>query len=189
MRSRPISVQPSGPRKIGAVGADANASTTADTLRLSPPARAFARARRRCPVPRATASVVACTENDASALATAEHHAVERMRRDADARPSSRATDISEPAGLSREPPVELRAADSAAVAPGIVQQAQVVLPLLRLVRRPARSRTTYLVDVPSAALKSRRACVPVTVSFTEIRSHAPASTSSNVRGEYGSML
>ena len=44
-------------------------------------------------------------------------------------------------------------------------------------------------LEVPSAALKRRRACVPATVSLTAIRSHAPASTSSNVRDGYGSTL
>jgi hypothetical protein len=46
-----------------------------------------------------------------------------------------------------------------------------------------------HFEDVPSAALKIRRARVPVTVSFTEMRSHAPESTSSKVRGGYGSTL
>src|SRR5262249_47959171 len=90
------------------------------------------------------------------------------------------------PGGIAREPPVELGTGQRV-VAPGVVQQAQVVVPLRRPVRR--QLVVHYFVDVPSAALKRRRACVPVTVSFTEIRSHAPASTSSKVRGEYGSML
>ena len=46
-----------------------------------------------------------------------------------------------------------------------------------------------HLVDVPSAWLNRRRACVPATVSLRAIRSHAPASTSSNVRDGYGSTL
>src|SRR5205823_8182684 len=55
----------------------------------------------------------------------------------------------------------------------------------------PGELRRAYahLDEVPSAALKTRRARVPVTVSLTAIRSQAPASTSSNVRGEYGSTL
>ena len=44
-------------------------------------------------------------------------------------------------------------------------------------------------VAVPSAWLKSRRACVPATVSLSEIRSQAPDSTRSNVRSGYGSTL
>src|SRR5205823_4200768 len=44
------------------------------------------------------------------------------------------------------------------------------------------RRAYAHLDEVPSAALKTRRARVPVIVSFTAIRSHAPASTSSNVR-------
>ena len=60
---------------------------------------------------------------------------------------------------------------------------------------RPATSRPTrrvvlddphrtgpQRVEVPSAWLKRRRACVPATVSFSEIRSQAPESTRSNVR-------
>src|SRR5262249_10752481 len=90
------------------------------------------------------------------------------------------------PLRVLREPPIELDGAQGQ-VAPGLVQQVQVVAPLRRLVRRQLVAH--YLVDVPSAALNTRRACVPVTVSFTEIRSQAPASTSSNVRGGYGSML
>ena len=50
-----------------------------------------------------------------------------------------------------------------------------------RLVRRELGR--AHFVEVPSAALKMRRACVPATVSLTAIRSHAPESTSSNVRG------
>ena len=60
---------------------------------------------------------------------------------------------------------------------------------VLALVLIALRRLDDHFDDVPSAALKSRRACVPVTVSFTAIRSHAPASTSSNVRCEYGSTL
>jgi len=51
------------------------------------------------------------------------------------------------------------------------------------------RRADAHFEEVPSAALKTRRARVPVTVSFTAMRSHAPASTSSNVRAEYGSTL
>ena len=54
---------------------------------------------------------------------------------------------------------------------------------------RSARRSGVYAHDleahrdaVPRAALSARRACVPSTVSLTEIRSHAPARTSSNVR-------
>ena len=63
MRSRPISVQPSGPTKIGAVGADAKASTTA-TPRSSASCSCFRSSATKTPRPRATGSVVACTENE-----------------------------------------------------------------------------------------------------------------------------
>src|SRR5262249_29241086 len=46
-----------------------------------------------------------------------------------------------------------------------------------------------HRVDVPSAWLNRRRACVPATVSLRAMRSHAPASTSSKVRDGYGSTL
>ena len=60
----------------------------------------------------------------------------------------------------------------------------------LRAVRRLVRERrAAHFEDVPSAAFRMRRACVPATVSLIPIRSHAPARTSSNVRGGYGSML
>ena len=55
--------------------------------------------------------------------------------------------------------------------------------------REPKASVEHQRVAVPSAALSARRAYVPRTVSFTAIRSHAPCSTSSNVRAGYGSML
>ena len=60
--------------------------------------------------------------------------------------------------------------------------------------RRPPLGRVAddleaHLVAVPSTLLNARRACVPGTVSFTEMRSQEPASTSSNVRGGYGSTL
>src|SRR3954463_3059544 len=84
------------------------------------------------------------------------------------------------------EPPVELVAADRS-VAPRVAQQTQVVRPIRGRVRLHLERH--YFVEVPSAAFNSRRACVPVTVSFNEIRSHAPERTSSNVRGGYGSML
>src|SRR5262249_54944005 len=49
--------------------------------------------------------------------------------------------------------------------------------------RHPSSVRArTYFVEVPSAALNQRRACVPATVSLSAIRSQAPDSTSSNVR-------
>ena len=51
------------------------------------------------------------------------------------------------------------------------------------------RGLDDHLDEVPRAALNARRARVPVTVSFMAIRSHAPASTSSKVRREYGSTL
>src|SRR5204862_2781611 len=115
-----------------------------------------------------------------------EDHAVERVGGDAD-HPSVVARDRHQRSrGVAREPPVELVAAERV-VAPRVVEEAQVVAPLRRPVRR--QLVVHYFVDVPSAALNRRRACVPVTVSFTEMRSQAPASTSSNVRGEYGSML
>src|SRR5439155_5832298 len=80
---------------------------------------------------------------------------------------------------LRREPPVELVLRHRRPVR--LAHQSQeLVAP------RPVED---HFEDVPSAALKTRRACVPVTVSFTAIRSHAPASTSSNVRAEYGSTL
>ena len=59
----------------------------------------------------------------------------------------------------------------------------------VRRLHQPAQLCEGHLLDVPSAALKRRRACVPVTVSFRPIRSQAPASTSSNVREGYGSTL
>ena len=64
-RSRPISLQPSGPRKIGVVGALANASTT-ETPRSFASRSCFASSAAKIPCPRADACVVAWTENDAS---------------------------------------------------------------------------------------------------------------------------
>jgi len=60
-------------------------------------------------------------------------------------------------------------------------EEADVVVAMGRVeLDQPVRA---HLLEVPSAALKMRRACVPATVSLTAIRSHAPESTSSNVRG------
>ena len=93
---------------------------------------------------------------------------------------SSRASlRIRGPAGIAVEPPVELGRRHRRAVRL-LHQREKLVAP---------RWLDDHFDDVPSAALKTRRARVPVTVSFTAIRSHAPASTSSNVRGEYGSTL
>src|SRR5262249_3309910 len=119
-------------------------------------------------------------------LFAAEPHPKQRVRSDADD-PSVLLRDRHDRARrVVAEPPVELRAGERE-LAPRVLQQPEVVLPMLRLVRDQLVGH--YFVDVPSAALNRRRACVPVTVSFTEIRSHAPDSTSSNVRGGYGSML
>ena len=59
----------------------------------------------------------------------------------------------------------------------------------LQPARRGGLEAGGYFVDVPSTALKRRRACVPAIVSLTAIRSQAPLSTSSNVRDGYGSTL
>ena len=115
-----------------------------------------------------------------------EGHPVQRVPGDADRAPVCARDRPQGPGGIPAEPPVELGTAHRG-LAPRLAQEPQIILPLGRLVRRQLVRH--YLVDVPSAALNNRRACVPVTVSFTEMRSHAPASTSSNVRGEYGSML
>ena len=60
--------------------------------------------------------------------------------------------------------------------------------------RRPPLGRVAddleaHRVAVPRTLLNARRAYVPGTVSFTEMRSQAPERTSSNVRGGYGSTL
>ena len=83
------------------------------------------------------------------------------------------------PGRIAVEPPVELGRRHRLAVRL-LHQREKLVAP---------RGLDDHFDEVPSAALKTRRARVPVTVSFTAIRSHAPASTSSNVRGEYGSTL
>ena len=83
------------------------------------------------------------------------------------------------PGRIAVEPPVELGRRHRRAVV--LLHQREELVAL--------RGLDDHFDDVPSAALKTRRARVPVTVSFTAIRSHAPASTSSNVRGEYGSTL
>src|SRR5439155_21769602 len=57
--------------------------------------------------------------------------------------------------------------------------QGEQVRPALRTVRNGGEG---HFVEVPSAAFRTRRARVPVTVSLTAIRSQAPESTSSNVR-------
>ena len=114
-------------------------------------------------------------------LVAREHHAEERVSGDPDDAAVCPRHRHQRTGRVVPEPPVELRAGERK-LAPGCLQQTQVVLPLRRLVRRQIERH--YFVDVPSAALNRRRACVPVTVSFTEIRSQAPASTSSNVRGE-----
>ena len=72
-------------------------------------------------------------------------------------------------------------AAPGAGVVDGIAERS-----LGGLVRRQLDG---HLLDVPRAALNRRRACVPATVSLSAIRSHAPESTSSKVRGGYGSTL
>src|SRR4029077_20323858 len=81
--------------------------------------------------------------------------------------------------GVAVEPPVELR------------RRHRLAVRLLHQRQEPVApgGLDDHFEEVPSAALKTRRARVPVTVSLTAIRSHAPASTSSNVRGEYGSTL
>ena len=60
--------------------------------------------------------------------------------------------------------------------------------------RRPPLGRVAddleaHRVAVPRTLLNARRAYVPGTVSFTEMRSQAPERTSSKVRGGYGSTL
>ena len=113
-------------------------------------------------------------------LFAADRHARERVARDADDA-SIRSRDGHERARrVVAEPPVELGTAHRR-FSPGVTQQPQVVVPLRGLVPGELVGHR-YFDEVPSAALKSRRACVPVTVSFSEIRSHAPESTSSNVR-------
>ena len=93
---------------------------------------------------------------------------------------SSRASlRIRGPAGLRSNH--QSNSAGDIAVAVGLLHQRE------KLVAPPRLD--DHFDEVPSAALKTRRARVPVTVSLTAMRSHAPASTSSNVRGEYGSTL
>ncbi len=89
--------------------------------------------------------------------------------------------------GVPVEPPVERLAAHRAS-APGGAEQAQVVVAVRGLVRLEGEL-LAHLEAVPSAELNARRTRVPVTVSLTAIRSHAPASTSSKVRAGYGSTL
>src|SRR5207237_1795579 len=113
-------------------------------------------------------------------LLAAEHHSEQRVTGDADDAPVSPRNGHQGAGRVLLEPPVEF-AASERKLTPRVAQQPQIILPLGRLVRRQLVRH--YLVDVPSAALNNRRACVPVTVSFTEMRSHAPAAPSSNVRG------
>src|SRR5438874_5957881 len=86
---------------------------------------------------------------------------------------------------VSVEPPFEL--ARIGLVATDAVEQPQRLALALRVVLE--HLDVGHLLDVPSAALKSRRACVPATVSLTPMRSQAPETTSSNVRAGYGSTL
>src|SRR5206468_13044273 len=113
-------------------------------------------------------------------LLALEHGAEQAVRRDAD-HPPVRNRDGPEAArGIAVEPPVELLAGH-AARPPRLAEESQVVVTVRRLVQDELV--TPHLVEVPSAALKMRRACVPATVSFNAIRSHAPERTSSKVRG------
>jgi hypothetical protein len=96
-----------------------------------------------------------------------------------------RQRDSARPHRISFVPPVELVLGQPRA--PDVVHQREEARPQLRPVRDDLQ--VGHFDDVPSAALNSRRACVPATVSFTAIRSHAPERTSSNVLGGYGSAL
>ncbi len=88
---------------------------------------------------------------------------------------------------IAVEPPVEGLASHRAS-APRLAEKAEVVVAVRGLVRLEGEL-LAHLDAVPSAELNARRTRVPVTVSLTAIRSHAPASTSSNVRAGYGSTL
>ena len=88
------------------------------------------------------------------------------------------------PGRVAIEPPVELGGRHRRAV--GLLHQREKLVAPRRL---DDHFDPIYFELVPSAALKTLRARVPVTVSLIEIKSHAPASTSSKVRGEYGSTL
>ena len=115
-------------------------------------------------------------------LVAAEPHARRKL---SDASPTTRSPSCSSvrssrgPAGLSSNH--QSNSARSRSLAPDPLEQVEHRVSVGRF--------RAHLVDVPSAAFNARRACVPATVSLTEIRSHAPASTSSNVRGGYGSTL
>ena len=120
-------------------------------------------------------------------------HRVHRERREPLAHPGERHGERAErgavvvtrlvqdprPGGVAVEPPVELGRRHRLPVRL-LHQREELVAP---------RGLDDHFEDVPSAALKTRRARVPVTVSFTAMRSQAPASTSSKVRDEYGSTL
>ena len=86
--------------------------------------------------------------------------------------------------GVPLEPPVEL-VVGHVRTPHGVHHPVERVPPL----RRVPDGLDRHFVCVPSAALNTRRACVPATVSLNAIRSQAPRRTSSNVRGEYGSTL
>ena len=92
-----------------------------------------------------------------------------------------RAGDGHQAAGrVALEPPFELRLREPAR-APGLLEQSNVGVLVPGLVRDELD--VCHFVEVPRAALKMRRACVPATVSLSAIRSQAPERTSSNVRG------
>ena len=76
------------------------------------------------------------------------------------------------------EPPGELGLGQP--VTPHLTHQPGHGVPARRVVRDDLERH--YFVEVPSAALNRRRACVPATVSLRAIRSQAPERTSSNVR-------
>jgi hypothetical protein len=87
--------------KIGAVGALANASTTA-TPRSCASRSCLRSSSRKIPSPRASGSVVACTEYDASRSSPLSIIRSSVWPATPTTRPSIRATDISDPAGLRR---------------------------------------------------------------------------------------
>ena len=109
----------------------------------------------------------------------------EAHRRDADdLAPVDRERDDPLTGRVAVEPPGELLVRQLRR--PDAGEQRHERLPPLR---RVSNRLEAHRVAIPSTALKPRRAYVPGTVSFTEMTSHAPARTSSNVRAEYGSTL
>src|SRR5262249_11002991 len=107
------------------------------------------------------------------------------MRRDPDDSAVHARNGHEAPGRIAREPPVE-HLAGHRALAPRFVEQPEVGLAVRGLV---GTELVAHFVEVPRAVLNQRRACVPATVSLSAIRSQAPESTSSNVRGGDGSAL